>query len=151
MLGDTMVTRVVPVENVSVRELAPLLRQLNDQSGGGMVVSYDPSNVIMMTGRAETVQRLVEIIERVDRAGDQDVDMISLEYASASEIVRIAQSLFEKNNEGVPALLIPKIVADERSNSVIVSGEPRARARVVKLIKQLDQDLKPKVTLVFST
>ncbi|MCP1339204.1 type II secretion system secretin GspD [Idiomarina sp. M1R2S28] len=142
LMGDTMVTRVVPVENVSVRELAPLLRQLNDQSGGGMVVSYDPSNVIMMTGRAETVQRLVEIIERVDRAGDQDVDMISLEYASASEIVRIAQSLFEKNNEGVPALLIPKIVADDRSNSVIVSGEPRARARVVKLIKQLDQDLK---------
>ena len=139
--GDTMVTRVVPVENVSVRELAPLLRQLNDQSGGGMVVSYDPSNVIMMTGRSETVQRLVEIIERVDQAGDQDVDMISLEYASASEIVRIAQSLYEKNNEGVPALLIPKIVADERSNSVIVSGEPRARARVVKLIKQLDQDL----------
>jgi len=140
--GDTMVTRVVPVENVSVRELAPLLRQLNDQSGGGMVVSYDPSNVIMMTGRSETVQRLVEIIERVDQAGDQDVDMISLEYASASEIVRIAQSLYEKNNEGVPALLIPKIVADERSNSVIVSGEPRARSRVVKLIKQLDQDLK---------
>ncbi|MGM7319288.1 type II secretion system secretin GspD [Idiomarina sp. ST10R2A5] len=140
--GDTMVTRVVPVENVSVRELAPLLRQLNDQSGGGMVVSYDPSNVIMMTGRSETVQRLVEIIERVDQAGDQDVDMISLEYASASEIVRIAQSLYEKNNEGVPALLIPKIVADERSNSIIVSGEPRARARVVKLIKQLDQDLK---------
>ncbi|MCK7459394.1 type II secretion system secretin GspD [Idiomarina aminovorans] len=140
--GDTMVTRVVPVENVSVRELAPLLRQLNDQSGGGMVVSYDPSNVIMMTGRSETVQRLVEIIERVDQAGDQDVDMISLEYASASEIVRIAQSLFEKNNDGVPALLIPKIVADERSNSVIVSGEPRARARVVKLIRQLDQDLK---------
>ncbi|WP_404397224.1 type II secretion system secretin GspD [Idiomarina loihiensis] len=139
--GDTMVTRVVPLENVSVRELAPLLRQLNDQSGGGMVVSYDPSNVIMMTGRSETVQRLVEIIERVDQAGDQDVDMISLEYASASEIVRIAQSLYEKNNEGVPALLIPKIVADERSNSVIVSGEPRARARVVKLIKQLDQDL----------
>lgn len=140
--GDTMVTRVVPVENVSVRELAPLLRQLNDQSGGGMVVSYDPSNVIMMTGRSETVQRLVEIIERVDQAGDQDVDMVSLEYASASEIVRIAQSLYEKNNEGVPALLIPKIVADERSNSVIVSGEPRARSRVVKLIKQLDQDLK---------
>ena len=140
--GDTMVTRVVPVENVSVRELAPLLRQLNDQSEGGMVVSYDPSNVIMMTGRSETVQRLVEIIERVDQAGDQDVDMVSLEYASASEIVRIAQSLYEKNNEGVPALLIPKIVADERSNSVIVSGEPRARSRVVKLIKQLDQDLK---------
>lgn len=141
--GDTMITRVVPVENVSVRELAPLLRQLNDQTGGGMVVSYDPSNVIMMTGRAETIQRLVSIIERVDQAGDQDVDIVDLQFASANELVRIAQNLFEKSaQDGTPSLLIPKIVADERSNSVIVSGEPRARARVVKLIRQLDQDLK---------
>ena len=36
--GDEMVTRVVPVHNVSVRELSPLLRQLNDNAGGGNVV-----------------------------------------------------------------------------------------------------------------
>ena len=140
--GDTLITRVVPVSNVSVRELAPLLRLLNDQSGGGNVVSYDPSNVIMITGRSETVQRLVEIIERVDRAGNQDVNVIKLEYASAAEVVRIALSLFQKANDGTPDLLIPKIVADERTNSVVVSGEPRARERVVTLINQLDQDLK---------
>lgn len=140
--GDTLVTRVVPVNNVSVRELAPLLRLLADSSGGGNVVSYDPSNVIMITGRSETVQRLTEIIERVDRAGNQDVDVVKLEYASAAEVVRIAASLFEKANEGTPPLLIPKIVADERTNSVIVSGEPRARQRVITLINQLDQDLK---------
>ncbi len=140
--GDTLVTRVVPVNNVSVRELAPLLRLLADSSGGGNVVSYDPSNVIMITGRSETVQRLTEIIERVDRAGNQDVDVVKLEYASAAEVVRIASSLFEKTNEGTPPLLIPKIVADERTNSVVVSGEPRARQRVIALINQLDQDLK---------
>ncbi|MGQ4276525.1 type II secretion system secretin GspD [Pseudidiomarina sp. E22-M8] len=140
--GDTLVTRVVPVNNVSVRELAPLLRLLADSSGGGNVVSYDPSNVIMITGRSETVQRLTEIIERVDRAGNQDVDVVKLEYASASELVRIASALYEKANEGTPPLLIPKIVADERTNSVIVSGEPRARKRVVDLINRLDQDLK---------
>lgn len=139
--GDTLVTRVVPVLNVSVRELAPLLRLLNDASGGGNVVSYDPSNVIMLTGRSETVQRLVEIIERVDRAGNQDVRVVKLQYASASEVVRIASALFEKTADGTPALLIPKIVADERTNSVVVSGEPQARERVVKLIEQLDKDL----------
>ncbi|RUO80301.1 type II secretion system protein GspD [Idiomarina tyrosinivorans] len=142
-VGDTMVTRVVPVKNVSVRELAPLLRQLNDQTGGGMVTSYDPSNVIMMTGRAETVQRLVEIIERVDRAGDQSVEVIKLDYASASEVVNIAKSLYERGQDNsTPELLMPKVVADERTNSVIVSGEPKARTRVVNLIKKLDQDLK---------
>lgn len=139
--GDTLITRVVPVINVSVRELAPLLRLIADSSGGGNLVSYDPSNVIMITGRSETVQRLTEVIERVDRAGNQDVDVVKLEYASAAEIVRIASALYEKNNEGTPPLLIPKIVADERTNAVIVSGEPRARERVVELIHRLDQDL----------
>ncbi|SDB19555.1 general secretion pathway protein D [Pseudidiomarina indica] len=140
--GDTLVTRVVPVANVSVRELAPLLRLLNDQSGGGNVVSYDPSNVIMLTGRSETVQRLVEIIERVDRAGNQDVTVVKLNHASAAEVVRIAISLYERVTDGTPPLLIPKIVADERTNSVVISGDPRARERVMGLIKQLDQDLK---------
>jgi len=76
--GDEMITRVMPVYNVPVRELAPILRQLNDQAGGGNVVSHDPSNVMMLTGRAAVVNRLVEIIERVDRAGDEEVEVIKL-------------------------------------------------------------------------
>ncbi|MFB0999792.1 MAG: secretin N-terminal domain-containing protein, partial [Colwellia sp.] len=71
-VGDEMVTRVVEVKNVTVRELTPLLRQLSDQAGGGNVVNYDPANVIMLTGTAAVVNRLVKIIERVDKAGDQD-------------------------------------------------------------------------------
>ena len=66
IIGDEMVTRVVEVKNVTVRELVPLLRQLSDQAGGGNVVNYDPANVIMLTGTASTVNRLVKIIERVD-------------------------------------------------------------------------------------
>ena len=40
--GDEMVTKVVPVRNVSVRELAPILRQMIDSAGSGNVVNYDP-------------------------------------------------------------------------------------------------------------
>ena len=140
--GAEMITRVVPVENVSVRELAPLLRGLNDQSGGGNVVSYDPSNVIMITGRAAVVNRLVEVIERVDRAGDQDVQRVELKHASAAEMVRIAAAIFIPQSSGnTPELLVPRIVADERTNSVLVSGEPRVRARVIRLIEELDSEL----------
>lgn len=140
--GALMITRVVAVENVSVRELAPLLRGLNDQSGGGNVVSYDPSNVIMITGRASVVNRLVEVIERVDQAGDQDVERVELAHASAAEMVRIATAIFIPQSSGsTPELLIPRIVADERTNSVLVSGEPRVRARVIRLIEELDAEL----------
>ena len=140
--GDEMVTRVVQVKNVSVRELAPLLRQLSDQSGSGHVVHYDPSNVIMLVGAAAKVNRLVEIISRVDRAGDQKVEIIRLEYASASEIVRIVESIYKgSGKKDQPSFLIPKIVADDRTNSVIVSGELKAREKVTELIKRLDAEL----------
>ncbi|PKI13177.1 type II secretion system secretin GspD [Colwellia sp. 12G3] len=143
IMGDEMVTRVVEVKNVTVRELVPLLRQLSDQAGGGNVVNYDPANVIMLTGTAATVNRLVKIIERVDRAGDQDVEIIKLKYASAGEMVRIIEAMNKPTGAkaGQPTFLIPQIVADDRSNSVIVSGEVKARERVARLVKRLDSEL----------
>ncbi|AWL10629.1 Type II secretion system protein D [Saliniradius amylolyticus] len=140
--GDEMITRVVPVYNVSVRELAPLLRQLNDQAGGGNVVSYDQSNVMLLTGRAAVVNRLVEIIERVDKAGDQEVEIVKLKYASASEMVRIVDNVNKsQGNKGGADVLEPKIVADDRTNSVLVSGDTKARQRLITLIQRLDSEL----------
>lgn len=141
-IGDEMVTRVVPVRNVSVRELAPLLRQFVNQAGGGHVVNYDPSNVIMMTGPAELVSRLVDIIQRVDKAGDQELEILKLNFASAAEIVRILESIYRGQGRGEqPDFLVPRIVADERTNSVIVSGEAQARQRVIELARRLDAEL----------
>ncbi|WP_373318430.1 type II secretion system secretin GspD [Alteromonas salexigens] len=140
--GDEFITRVVPVYNVPVRELAPILRQLNDQAGGGNVVSHDPSNVMMLTGRAAVVNRLVEIIERVDRAGDEEVEIVKLRYASASEMVRIIDSINKsqgKANTGAKSE--PRVVADDRTNSVIVSGDVKARQRLINLIQRMDQEL----------
>lgn len=142
--GDEMVTRVVPVRNVSVRELAPLLRQFVNQTGGSHVVNYDPSNVIMMTGPAALVARLVDIIQRVDKAGDQELEILKLNFASAAEIVRILESIYRSQGraEQQPDFLVPRIVADERTNSVIVSGEAQARQRVIELARRLDAELK---------
>ncbi len=143
MNGDEFITRVVPVYNVPVRELAPILRQLNDQAGGGNVVSHDPSNVMMLTGRAAVVNRLVEIIERVDRAGDEEVEIIKLKYASASEMVRIIESINKSQGKaaGSGAKSDPRVVADDRTNSVIVSGDIKARQRLINLITRMDQEL----------
>jgi Type II secretory pathway, component PulD len=119
--GDEMVTRVVPVRNVSVRELAPLLRQLNDNAGGGNVVHYEPSNVLLITGRAAVVNRLVEIVHRVDKVGDENVDIIKLKYASASEMVRLITALTKSDKNALSNVLTPKLVADERTNAVVIS------------------------------
>ncbi|WP_299495965.1 type II secretion system secretin GspD [uncultured Shewanella sp.] len=140
-MGDEMVTRVVPLYNTEAKLLAPLLRQLNDNAGGGNVVNYDQSNVLMITGRAAVVNKLVDIVHRVDKQGDTTIEVVNLQFASASEMVRIIESLYRTtgNQAQLPGQA-PKVVADERLNAVVVSGDEKSRERVVALIKQLDAD-----------
>ncbi|MFT6926143.1 MAG: general secretion pathway protein D [Psychromonas sp.] len=140
-VSDEMITRVVPLTNVSGKELAPLLRKLNDRAGGGNVVYYDPSNMIMLTGRAVVINGLVEIIKRVDKAGDQNVDIIPLKFSNASEMIDLVESI-QKTESGISDIFKPHLVADERTNSVIIAGEAKARAQAIKLVKSLDSKMK---------
>ncbi|MGC9401083.1 type II secretion system secretin GspD [Vibrio genomosp. F10 str. 9ZC157] len=143
--GDSVITRVVAVKNVSVRELSPLIRQLNDNAGAGNVVHYDPANIILITGRAAVVNRLAEIIKRVDQAGNKDIEVIELNNASAAEMVRVVEALNKSTDaKNTPALMQPKLVADDRTNTILISGDPKVRARLKKLIKQLDVEMASK-------
>lgn len=143
--GDEVVTRVVAVRNVSVRELSPLLRQLNDNAGAGNVVHYDPANIILITGRAAVVNRLADIIKRVDQAGDKEIEVVELANASAAEMVRIVEALNKTTEaKNTPAFLQPKLVADDRTNSILISGDPQVRQRLRKLIQQLDVEMASK-------
>ncbi|BBN80238.1 type II secretion system protein GspD [Pseudoalteromonas sp. A25] len=140
--GDVMITRVVRVKNVSVQELGPLIRQFSDQKDGGHVTNLNSANVMMLTGHAASVNRLVDIIKSVDQAGDKRVDIVKLNHATADDVVSVVESIYKDSGKGaIPDFLIPKVVADSRTNSVIVSGESQARSRATDLIKRLDNEL----------
>lgn len=138
---DNVVTQVVAVHNVSVKELSPLLRQLVDNAGAGNVVHYDPANIILLTGRYAVVERLADIIRRVDQVGDKDVEVIALKNASAAEVVRIVEALNKTDNKNTPVTQQPKLVADERTNAVLISADPTVRDRLKRLIEQLDVEM----------
>ncbi|MEE3652620.1 MULTISPECIES: type II secretion system secretin GspD [unclassified Brenneria] len=139
-IGDEVVTRVVPVNNVAARDLAPLLSQLNDNAGAGSVVHYEPSNVLLMTGRAAVIKRLMSIVERVDQTGDRHVTTIPLAYASAPEVVKMVTELNKTDEKSAMAgVMSANVVADERTNSVLVRGESNSRQQVIDMIRQLDR------------
>ncbi|MBZ7421389.1 type II secretion system protein GspD [Klebsiella michiganensis] len=139
--GDEVVARVVPVNNVPARDLVPLLRQLNDNAGVGSVVHYEPSNVLLMTGRAGVIKHLMEIVERVDKAGDRSVVTLPLAYASAADVVKMVTELTRDAGKSASSgLMIANVVADERTNSVLISGEPNSRQLIIAIVKQLDRE-----------
>lgn len=136
--GDDIVTIVIPVDNVPVAQLVPILRPLLPQQGH--LAAYPPTNVLIASDRAGNVDRVIELVQQVDRAGDDEVDVVRLENASVGEIVRILNSLQRTDAETVPANQV-RIAADERTNSVLLSGDRNQRLRMRALIAQLDDPL----------
>ena len=130
--SDQTITWVLPVNNVPARELAPLLRQLNDSYGN--VVHYEPSNVLLFTGRAGNLERLSDIVRRVDNAGKHNVEVLNMQYASATEMERILKAIYAPNNSEAV------IVAEERSNKLLVSATPAMLNRIRALALQLDAE-----------
>lgn len=133
--GDELITRVVPLQFVTGKDLAPLLRQLNDAAAGS-VVHYDPSNVLLLTGRAAVVEQLVAIVEKVDLPEDHSLDKLLLENASAPQLAELLNNLHNSSRNGGKATA--KAVADSRTNSLVFSGETSARRALLDAARDLD-------------
>ncbi|MFZ9049786.1 MAG: type II secretion system secretin GspD [Steroidobacteraceae bacterium] len=133
--SDEIVTQIVLLRNVSAAQLVPILRPLIPQYGH--LAAHPASNMLIISDRAANVNRMVRIIERIDQAGDQEIDVIRLEHASSAEIVRVINALAPTISEGGA----PQVVADERTNSVLLSGEGSQRLRIKTLIAHLDTPL----------
>jgi general secretion pathway protein D len=133
--SDEIVTQIITMKNISAAQLVPLLRPLIPQQGH--LAAYPAGNMLIISDRASNVARIMKIIERMDESGDEPIEVIPLKNASASEVVRTLNQL----NQGAGAAeggAPVKIVADERTNSVLVSGEKSLRLKQKALILDLD-------------
>jgi general secretion pathway protein D len=131
--SDEMVTQVLAVKNVSAAQLVPVLRPLMPQNA--QLSAVTGANILILSDHANNVNRMIRIIERIDQVGSADIDVIPLLSATAADTARVITSLLAQSGEGSSNV---KIVADERSNSVLVSGDPGQRLRVRTLVAHLD-------------
>jgi len=133
--ADDIVTQVVPVTNISAAQLVPILRPLIPQYGH--LAAYPASNMLIISDRAANVDRIVSIIRRIDQSSDDDYEVIRLTHASAAETVRVATALQQgavTEGGGQPIT----IVADDRTNSILISGDKTERLRLRALVTHLD-------------
>jgi general secretion pathway protein D len=137
---DDIVTRVIAVKKVAAAQLVPILRPLIPQYGH--LAAHPPSNILIISDRSANVDRMTRIIARIDQAADQDYEILRLEHASASEIVKIIGALNQGAQQaeggGGPRVTV---VADERTNSLLISGDKNERLRYRALVTHLDTPL----------
>jgi general secretion pathway protein D len=142
--GDEFVTRVIELRNVSAAQLVPILRPLVPQQGH--LAAYVPSNMLIVADRASNINRLVNLINRIDLPSSDEIEIVPLEHASAAEIVRILTALAQQDKArggGAPTDpdASPVLIADERTNSVLIGGGKSGRLRLRALISHLDTPL----------
>jgi len=136
--SDELVTQVITLKNVSAAVLVPMLRPLIPQYGH--LAAYPAGNMLIISDRASNVSRMVRIIQRMDESGDEPVEVIALHNASAADVVRVVNSLNQgQGAEGAGAAV--KIVADERTNSILLTGERSQRLKLKALIVNMDTPL----------
>ena len=138
--SDEYVTHVIRLENISAAKLIPVLRPLVPQQAH--MAAYAPSNAIIISDLASNIDRIRTIIESMDESAVQQTEIVNLEYAVAEDVVRmlleLAKTEAKQAGGAEPEILL---VADKRTNSVLVSGDELERARMKKLISFLDTPL----------
>lgn len=134
--SDQLVTHVIKVDNVPAAQLVPILRPLVPQQGH--LAAYTATNSLIITDRAANINRLLQIIKRIDVGDSGKVEVIKLQHASAAEIIRIINSLEGQNRADGSKL---KMASDDRTNSMLLSGDKTSRLRVRSLIAHLDTPL----------
>ena len=137
IINDEYVTQVIRLENVSAAKLIPVLRPLVPQQAH--MAAYAPSNAIIISDVRANINRISEIIDRMDESAVKETEIIQLRYGVATDVVEMLKAL-EKSRagEGADANDEATLVADKRTNSVIVTADEVSIERIDGLIDYLD-------------
>ena len=134
--GDQIVTRVIWLENTNANDLIPALRPLMPQFAHLSAVGG--TNALIVSDRASNIYQLESIIRNLDGTGQNDIEAISLQSSQAEEVIGLLESMSStgaaKDIKGSRV----RIVADNRTNRIIIKGDTATRKRIRQMIEMMD-------------
>ena len=135
--ADDVITRVIHLDHVRAERLVPILRPL--MPAYGHLAGDAKSGALILTDRAANVERLVNIVKRLDRpARTGEVELVALTHASAEELAQLFSRLHQVADAEGAAVNGAAIIADPRTNSLIIKADADTRKELKSLATALD-------------
>lgn len=131
--GQDVTTRMIRLQNVSGEQAVRVFRPLVAQFGS--IEAMASPNAIIITDYAENVRRIESLARSLDSGGGGRFDSIALRYANAKDVAAAIQGVFGDGTQTGG----PRVVADERSNIVLVRGEPALVSEARRLAQTIDK------------
>lgn len=155
---DQYITRIIQLTNISANEIAQIIKPMVSKTGEA--IPYPTTNSLIITEMGSHINHILKIIKELDQEGPQEVlDIIPILHADAKSIADKVTEIFDKEDNSSntrsrrrrrsrrnqPDLedvqSISKVIADERTNSILIMGTKRSIIKVRALIAQLDRSM----------
>ncbi|WP_347460896.1 type II secretion system secretin GspD [Acinetobacter sp. ANC 7454] len=134
--GDQIVTRVIWLENTNPNDLIPALRPLMPQFAH--LAAVPGTNALIVSDRASNIYQLETIVRNLDGTGQNDIEAITLQSSQAEEMIGLIESMTltgaAKDLKGSRV----RVIADQRTNRIIIKGDTATRKRIRQIIETLD-------------
>ncbi|MNH70835.1 Type II secretion system protein D precursor [compost metagenome] len=134
--GDQIVTRVIWLENTNPNDLIPALRPLMPQFAHMAAIAG--TNALIVSDRAANIYQLENIIRNLDGTGQNDIEAINLQSSQAEEIITQLEAISATGASKDFSGARIRIIADNRTNRILVKGDPETRKRIRHMIEMLD-------------
>ncbi len=153
---DALITRVFPLKHIEADEIARVFRSF--MPANSRVIPHNQTNTVIVTDTGSNIQKLESILNILDIEGfDAGIEVIPVKFASAVEIAKLIDALLpgqksskrrksrpfgrgnfaaRKTKEGG---IINNIIADERTNSIIINANKKGGDQVRTLVVTLDK------------
>jgi general secretion pathway protein D len=164
-LTGSVVSSLLPLKHVAANDIQNLVNQMI--SPDGLVQAYNASNALLIVDYDLNIERIRELVSALDIPyADREMTIIPVEYADANDLASKLQMVLEQDSgdSGGPNRLIqqrvagnvnrnvtpgtenqqrrePQVIADERTNSIIVVADLETTARIRALVAQLDSEV----------
>lgn len=134
--GDQIVTRVIWLENTNPNDLIPALRPLMPQFAHMAAIAG--TNALIVSDRAANIYQLENIIRNLDGTGQNDIEAITLQSSQAEEIITQLEAMSATGASKDFSGARIRIIADNRTNRILIKGDPQTRKRIRHMIEMLD-------------
>ncbi|MCU0582414.1 MAG: type II secretion system secretin GspD [Syntrophales bacterium] len=141
--NDRVVTQIVPLKHAGPDDMKKVLDPL--VSKASVILSYPPTQTLVITDVQSNIKRLLKIISALDVVGvGEQIHIIPLKHAVASDTAASLGSIFQLDQAArrpQQATVTMRIIADDRTNSLIVLASEVFAARVREFVNILDRDI----------
>ncbi|MBC3468053.1 type II secretion system secretin GspD [Pseudomonas sp. RW10S2] len=132
--SDGVATRVFNVRNAASEQMLGILKPLIDPRVG-VITPYPAANLLVVTDWRSNLERIDKLLRQLDQVSDEPLQVMPLKHASAADTAPLVTRLLAREQGADSA----QVVADPRSNALLVRGSADSRERVRALLGQLDR------------